>query len=84
MTSSFYQACASLNKYYENKVAKENNNDEDDDRFSIQNCIAFLSTMPNVTREFYLKAFHVISSNNNWRVVFIPMPKTIRHSCLIF
>lgn len=64
-TSSFDQACASLTKYYENKVTNENNKNEDNDNYSIQNCVALLSTMPNVSREVYLKAFHVIGSNRN-------------------
>lgn len=76
--SSFDQACASLTKYYDNKVANESNHNEDNDKFSIEKCVALLSTIPNVTREIYLKAFHVIGLNRSWRVLFISAPEEIR------
>ena len=77
-TGSFDEACASLTKYYDNKVANESNHNEDNDKFSIEKCVALLSTIMNVTREIYLKAFHVIGSNRSWRVLFISAPEEIR------
>lgn len=77
-TRSFDQACTNLTKYYENKNANENNKNEDNDKYSIQNCVVLLSTMPNGSREIYLKAFHVIGSNHSWRVLFISAPRNIR------
>lgn len=77
-TSSFDQACISIADYYQKKVASLSNSVENDDPFSIKNCIVLLSTIPNVNEEIYLKAFKVIGSNRNWRELFMSAPESIR------
>ncbi|RWR92926.1 L10-interacting MYB domain-containing-like protein [Cinnamomum micranthum f. kanehirae] len=61
-----------------NKVANERNHIEDNDKFSIEKCVALLSTIPNVSKEIYLKALHVIGSNGTWRVLFMSAPEEKR------
>lgn len=77
-TSFFEQACASITKYYENKVDSSSRSKESEDPYSIKRCVELPSNIPDVSGVIYMKAFQVIGSNPSWRELFISASEHIR------
>lgn len=81
-TSSNDQACTTIMDYYNNKLAISSTKEESDDPFSIKNCIALLSTIPDVSKEIYFKASKVMAVNRDWRELFMTVLHNTRQLML--